>query len=134
MYCKPWLITAIKGPNGKAINAPGAECKQALAPEVADGVNAVLHQVMEQGGTGARLKFGKSDLAGKTGTITDNEAVWYAGYSSKLAAASVVADASLPYRNLIGQTLDGKKMTDASGSGTAGPLWQTAMEGASPTT
>ncbi|MFG1818616.1 penicillin-binding protein [Kribbella sp. NPDC049174] len=130
MYCKPWLVTAIKGPNGKAINAPGADCKQALAPEVADGVNAVLHQVMEPGGTGARLKFGRSDLAGKTGTITDNEAVWYAGYSSKLAAASVVADASLPYRNLIGQTLDGKKMTDASGSGTAGPLWQTAMEGA----
>jgi len=130
MYCKPWLVTAIKGPNGKAINAPGAECKQALAPEVADGVNAVLHSVMETGGTGAKLKFGKSDLAGKTGTITNNEAVWYAGYSSKLSAASVVADASLPYNNLIGQTLDGKKMYDASGSGTAGPLWQTAMEGA----
>ena len=32
MYCKPWLITAIKGPNGKAMTAPGAECKQALAP------------------------------------------------------------------------------------------------------
>ena len=130
MYCKPWLVTAIKGPNGKAISAPGAECKQALAPEVADGVNAVLHQVMETGGTGSKLKFGKSDLAGKTGTITENKAVWYAGYSSKLAAASVVADASLPYRNLIGQTLDGQKMTDASGSGTAGPLWQTAMQGA----
>jgi membrane peptidoglycan carboxypeptidase len=130
MYCKPWLVTAITGPNGKAINAPGADCKQALAPEVADGVNAVLHQVMEPGGTGAKLKFGKSDLAGKTGTISENLAVWYAGYSTKLAAASVVADASVPYNNLIGQTLDGKKMYDASGSGTAGPLWQTAMEGA----
>jgi membrane peptidoglycan carboxypeptidase len=130
MYCNPWVVTAIKGPSGKAVSAPGADCKQALAPEVADGVNAVLHQVMEPGGTGSKLKFGKSDLAGKTGTITDNEAVWYAGYSTKLAAASVVADASLPYKNLIGQTLDGKKMTDASGSGTAGPLWMTAMQGA----
>ncbi|MEU4608688.1 penicillin-binding protein [Kribbella sp. NPDC023972] len=130
MYCKPWLVTAIKGPNGKAINAPGADCKQALAPEVADGVNAVLHQVMEPGGTGSKLKFGKSELAGKTGTISGNLAVWYAGYSSKLAAASVVADASPPYHDLIGQTLDGKKMSDASGSGTAGPLWMTAMQGA----
>jgi membrane peptidoglycan carboxypeptidase len=130
MYCKPWIVTAIKGPNGKAINAPGADCKQALAPEVADGVNAVLHQVMERGGTGANLKFGKSDLAGKTGTIQGNLAVWYAGYSSKLAAASVVADAAPPYDDLARLTLDGKKIRDASGSGTAGPLWMTAMQGA----
>ncbi len=130
MYCKPWLVTSIQNSSGKSINAPGADCKQALSPDVADGVNAVLHQVMQPGGTGAKLNFGKSDLAGKTGTISDNLAVWYAGYSSKLAAASVVADASPPYRNLIGQTLDGNKMYDASGSGTAGPLWETAMQGA----
>ncbi|WP_238160046.1 penicillin-binding protein [Kribbella pratensis] len=130
MYCTPWLVTSIKDAAGKSVTTRGADCKQALAPEVADGVNAVLHQVMQKGGTGSKLNFGKSDLAGKTGTITANKAVWYAGYSSKLAAASVVADASLPYKNLIGQTLNGKKMYDASGSGTAGPLWMTAMQGA----
>ncbi len=79
MYCKPWLVTSIQNSSGKSINAPGADCKQALSPDVADGVNAVLHP---------------------------------------------------PYRNLIGQTLDGNKMYDASGSGTAGPLWETAMQGA----
>jgi membrane peptidoglycan carboxypeptidase len=130
MYCKPWLVTAIKNSVGKPVSTPGADCKQALAPEVADGVNAVLHQVMEPGGTGAKLKFGQSDLAGKTGTIQQAKAVWYAGYSTKLAAAAVVADASPPYYKLIGQTLNGKKMYDASGSGTAGPLWKTAMQGA----
>ncbi|MFF0266535.1 transglycosylase domain-containing protein [Kribbella sp. NPDC004536] len=130
MYCSPWLITSIKDASGKAMPTRGADCKQALAPEVADGVNAVLHQVMEPGGTGQHLRFGNSDLAGKTGTITANKAVWYAGYSTKLAAAAVVADASVPYKNLIGQTLNGEKMYDASGSGTAGPLWETAMQGA----
>ena len=130
MYCTPWLITSVKDASGKSVATRGADCKQALAPEVADGVNAVLHQVMQKGGTGSKLNFGKSDLAGKTGTITLNKAVWYAGYSTRLAAASVVADASLPYKNLIGQTLNGKKMYDASGSGTAGPLWMTAMQGA----
>ncbi len=130
MYCTPWLVTSIKDAAGKSVPIRGADCKQALPQQVADGVNAVLHQVMQTGGTGAKLNFGKSDLAGKTGTITENKAVWYAGYSTRLAAASVVADASLPYRNLIGQTLDGEKMHDASGSGTAGPLWMTAMQGA----
>ena len=83
---------------------------------------------MEPGATGGKLKFGKSDLGGKTGTIQNNHAVWFAGYSSKLAAASVVADANPPYKDLIGQTLNGKKMGDASGSGTAGPIWETAMQ------
>ncbi|MBB5981443.1 membrane peptidoglycan carboxypeptidase [Kribbella solani] len=130
MYCVPWLITSIKDSAGKSMSTPGANCKQVLKPEVADGVNAVLHQVMEAGGTGSKLKFGNSDLAGKTGTINQAKAVWYAGYSSKLAAAAVVADASPPYHQLIGQTLNGEKMRDASGSGTAGPIWEAAMKSA----
>jgi membrane peptidoglycan carboxypeptidase len=129
-YCKPLLVTSVLDKTRKPISTPGPDCKQVLNPAVADGVNYVLHQVMEPGGTGGRLKFGSSDLGGKTGTITNNEAVWYSGYSSSLAAAAVVADASVPYRNLIGQRLDGQRMTDASGSGTAGPLWETAMKGA----
>ncbi|TDO59771.1 membrane peptidoglycan carboxypeptidase [Kribbella sp. VKM Ac-2571] len=130
MYCQPWLITSVKDSAGKSVSIPGAQCKQVLSQEVADGVNAVLHQVMETGGTGSKLKFGKSDLAGKTGTINEAKAVWYAGYSSKLAAAATVADASPPYKELQGQTLNGKPIHDASGSGTAGPIWEAAMKAA----
>jgi membrane peptidoglycan carboxypeptidase len=130
MYCKPQLITAIATSKGKAVPTPPPSCKRALSPSVADGVNYVLEKVMEPGGTGAKLKFGRTDLAGKTGTIDNNRAVWFAGYSTRLAAASVVADASPPYADLIGQTFNGKKLRDASGSGTAGPIWQTAMQGA----
>jgi membrane carboxypeptidase/penicillin-binding protein len=85
---------------------------------------------MEPNGTGGKLKFGPSDLAGKTGTIQKAKAVWYAGYSSKLAAAATVADASLPYDPLRGQTLNGKNIDDPTGSGTAGPIWEAAMKAA----
>jgi membrane peptidoglycan carboxypeptidase len=130
MYCAPWVVTSVKDSAGKPVNIPGANCKQAISQEVADGVNAVLHQVMEKGGTGQHLKFGKSDLAGKTGTINDAKAVWYAGYSSRLAAAATVADASLPYDRLQGQTLNGHHIDDPTGSGTAGPIWEAAMKAA----
>jgi membrane peptidoglycan carboxypeptidase len=130
MYCNPWVVTSVKDAAGKPVSTRGADCKQALAPEVADGVNAVLHQVMEPNGTGGRLKFGKSDLAGKTGTINEAKAVWYAGYSTRLAAAATVADASLPYKPLQGQTLNGHGIDDPTGSGTAGPIWEAAMKAA----
>jgi membrane peptidoglycan carboxypeptidase len=129
-YCTPQLITSVKNYKGRSLTTPGPSCKQVLTPEVADGVNAVLHEVLESGGTGSHLKFGRSDLAGKTGTIQDTKAVWFSGYSNKLAAAAVVADADLPYKKLMGQRFDGRTMSDASGSGTAGPLWETAMQGA----
>ncbi|NIK58831.1 transglycosylase domain-containing protein [Kribbella shirazensis] len=129
IYCNPQIITSIASlKTGKAFQTPGPNCHRVLSPGVADGVNYVLQQVMVKGGTGAKLKFGKSDLAGKTGTTDDNKAVWFAGYSSKLAAASVVADADPPAENMINQTFNGKVMDDASGSGTAGPIWQTAMQ------
>ncbi len=132
-YCTPVLVTSIKDNAGKPINTPGATCRQAISPQVADGVNRVLSAVMEPGGTGGRLNFGKWDLAGKTGTIQDNRAVWYAGYAPNLAAASVVADANLPYTNLMyGHTLDGRDIADPTGSGTAGPLWKTTMQKALP--
>jgi membrane peptidoglycan carboxypeptidase len=131
MYCSPQIITSITSiKSKKTIPTPGPNCHRVLSPGVADGVNYVLQQVMAKGGTGAKLKFGKSDLAGKTGTIDNNRAVWFAGYASKLAAVAVVADADPPAHDLIGQVFNGKKLNDASGSGTAGPLWETAMQAA----
>lgn len=130
-YCEPLLVTSMNDLGGRPIETPDINCKQAIPKGVADGVNRVLSAVMEPGGTGGRLNFGRWDLAGKTGTIQDNRAVWYAGYTPNLAAAAVVADASLPYTNLMhGHTLDGRDISDPTGSGTAGPLWQTAMKGA----
>ncbi|TCC08032.1 transglycosylase domain-containing protein [Kribbella soli] len=130
-YCETIVVTSVRDKSGRPVPGPGFNCKQVLPRAVADGVNRVLSAVMMPGGTGGRLRFGTRDMAGKTGTIQQNLAVWYAGYTPNLAAAAVVADANLPYTNLMYRhTLNGKDIADPTGSGTAGPLWQTAMQGA----
>ncbi|WP_328324945.1 penicillin-binding protein [Kribbella sp. NBC_00382] len=130
-YCAPLIVTSVVNKAGRPIQTPGITCRQALQPGVADGVNRVLSAVMEPGGTGGKLNFGKWDLAGKTGTIQENKAVWFAGYAPNLAGAAVVADATLPYTNLMyGHDLNGEDISDPTGSGTAGPLWKTAMQNA----
>jgi membrane peptidoglycan carboxypeptidase len=130
VYCQPLLVTSITDQTGKSVATPGQTCKQVLEPWVADGVNRVLSAVMQPGGTGGNLKFGNWDLAGKTGTINQNLAVWFSGYTPNLAAAAVVADATPPYTNLMfGHQLDGQDILDPTGSGTAGPLWESAMSG-----
>ncbi|MFF0267458.1 transglycosylase domain-containing protein [Kribbella sp. NPDC004536] len=129
-YCKPLVVTSVRDKAGRPVPGPGFDCRQAIPRQVADGVNRMLSQVMMPGGTGGHLRFGSRDMAGKTGTIQQNLAVWFSGYTPNLAAAAVVADASLPYKNLMRQTLNGERIADPTGSGTAGPLWETAMQGA----
>ncbi|MGW5191049.1 transglycosylase domain-containing protein [Kribbella sp. NPDC004138] len=130
-YCTPIVVTSVRDKSWRPVPGPGYDCKQVLPRAVADGVNRVLSAVMMPGGTGGRLRFGTRDMAGKTGTIQENLAVWYAGYTPNLAAAAVVADANLPYTNLMYRhTLNGQDIADPTGSGTAGPLWKTAMQGA----
>jgi len=130
-YCTPIVVTSVRDKSWRPVPGPGYDCKQVLPRAVADGVNRVLSAVMMPVGTGGRLRFGTRDMAGKTGTIQENLAVWYAGYTPNLAAAAVVADANLPYTNLMYRhTLNGQDIADPTGSGTAGPLWKTAMQGA----
>ncbi|TDW21745.1 transglycosylase domain-containing protein [Kribbella kalugense] len=130
-YCAPLVVTSVRDKSGRPVPGPGINCKQAIPRQVADGVNRVLSAVMMPGGTGGHLRFGTRDMGGKTGTIQQNLAVWFAGYTPNLAAAAVVADASLPYTNLMfGHDLNGQDIADPTGSGTAGPLWETAMQGA----
>ena len=130
-YCRPVLVTSLQDKASKPIDTPGIDCKQAIAPGVADGVNRVLSAVMEPGGTGGRLNFGNWDLAGKTGTIQENLAVWYAGYAREPRGGrgrgrceSAVHEPDVrPHPGRAGHL-------DSTGSGTAGPLWKTAMQSA----
>ncbi|MEU0096130.1 penicillin-binding protein [Kribbella sp. NPDC006257] len=131
MYCTPVGVTSVLNAAAKQMGNFGPKCRQAISQQVADGTNYVLHQVMQPGGTGGHLNFGSSDLAGKTGTISDNKAVWFSGYSNRFAAAAVVADVHPKARSLVGQTHDGDTLSfsEVSGSGVAGPIWEAAMRG-----
>src|SRR5664280_1128019 len=70
VHCDPIIVSSIASRAGQAIATQSANCKQAIRPEVADGVNYVLQYVMQPGGTGAGVRIpGNRPQAGKTGTI-----------------------------------------------------------------
>jgi membrane carboxypeptidase/penicillin-binding protein len=68
--------------------------------------------------------------AGKTGTISDNKAVWFDGYTPNMAAAATVAGANFDghQQTLNGHTVGGVYITSAHGSTNAGPIWGDAMK------
>ena len=133
LHCTNRPVTEILNSRGKLLKAYPAKCEQVLPKDVADAVNDILRGVQEPGGFGYGAGLSLSQpSAGKTGTTSENKAVWFVGYTPNLAAASMIAGANQagqPQR-LDGNYIGGRYISfeSAAGSTLAGPQWADAME------
>lgn len=129
MHCTSTPITDITDRNGEVLPIAGPQCSRVLKRAYADAINDILKGVMAPpDGFGAGIAPDQPS-AGKTGTTNENKAVWFIGYTPNLAAAAVIAGINREGEpdQLIGKSLAGVVLVDASGSGTAGPVWGDAL-------
>jgi penicillin-binding protein 1A len=90
---RPVLITKIIDAQGKVIHQAKEQAfQQALTPEVAAGVNAMLIRAVDQGtGAALRSRFGVTEpIAGKTGTSQDHSDAWFVAYTPGLVIGTWV--------------------------------------------
>jgi membrane peptidoglycan carboxypeptidase len=91
IHCDPIIVSKITTRAGKNLAVPDANCRRVVNKDVADGVNKILKSVVDKGtGTRAKIHDGR-DIAGKTGTIDSNEAVWFAGYTPEIAGVAMIS-------------------------------------------
>ena len=91
IHCDPIIVSKITTRSGKNLAVPDANCRRVVDKDVADGVNKVLKSVVDKG-TGKRAKiYDGRAIAGKTGTINSNEAVWFAGYTPEIAGVAMIS-------------------------------------------
>ncbi len=133
VWCDPRPVTQILDSRGKVVKDYPDKCEQLVKSDVADAVNDILRGVVAPGGFGSALNPGQP-AAGKTGTIQDNKAVWFDGYTPDLAAAAMIAGANSFGQpiTLNGQTVGGRYIAQAFGSTNAGPIWGDAMKAVAP--
>ncbi|CAN5193648.1 transglycosylase domain-containing protein [soil metagenome] len=131
-YCTPRPVASVADSRGKVIKKYAPTCKKVLTDDEAATINAILRGVQLPGGFG----YGNGTnltvpSAAKTGTTSDNTAVWFAGYTPQLATAAMIAGANAKGqpRSIVNTTIAGRFVTFqvASGSGLAGPMWKKAM-------
>lgn len=130
LHCDSRPVTAIEDASGAQIRKYSSSCEQVMPQTTADAVNDILRGVQETG-FGAQAGIGlPQPSAGKTGTINENMAVWFCGYTPNLATASMIAGANRKghWITLNGQTLANQYVASAHGSTTAGPMWGDAMK------
>ena len=89
---EPYLISRIVDMRGKIIfeaspQDVGDESLRVLDERTAFVADSLLQEVTRSGtAASARVKLGRTDIAGKTGTTNDAHDAWFAGYHPKVSA------------------------------------------------
>jgi membrane peptidoglycan carboxypeptidase len=129
-YCTPIGVADVSDTAGRHYPAEATQCRAAVKPEVARGVNAVLQDVLKMGsGVYINPKVqSRVPVAAKTGTSNNNGATWVVGYTSGLATASFFGD-TLQGQKRAGQniTINGNFYKAIDGYMLAGPQWANYM-------
>ncbi len=125
IYCDPIAITSIVNRAGDQLPIPSANCRQALDPGLAAGMNHALSQVWS--GTGRPIGAIPGRVAaGKTGTTSENEHTWFVGYTPQISTAVWVGfpDETKPMQGI---PINGVTRRNVYGSTIAGPTWKRFM-------
>ncbi|KRE80293.1 transglycosylase domain-containing protein [Arthrobacter sp. Soil763] len=137
-YCAPMAITSVTDATGAKLPAQAPDCRDAIKPEVARGVNYALQEVLNRG-SGSLIQPRISTLtdfpiAAKTGTSNNNGSTWVVGHTTGLATAAWFGDA-LNDQGRAGQnvTINGQFYEGIDGYMIAGPMFSKFMAQIAPT-
>jgi penicillin-binding protein 1A len=89
---QPYLISKIIDGKGRVIfeaspRSVGDESKRVLDEKTNFVIDSLMQEVTRSGTAAtARVKLGRTDIAGKTGTTNDSHDAWFAGYHPNLCA------------------------------------------------
>ena len=124
-YIKPMYYTKIVDHDGNTILDNVAQTRQVLKPTTAWLLTSAMEDVVTKG-TGGSVNFGNMTIAGKTGTTSDYNDVWFAGYTpyytcttwagydnnTKLSSAEEKALAKSLWRKVMEQVHEGLENKD----------------------
>ena len=91
IHCSPIIVDTITTMEGQKLDAPNANCSRVVSEDVADGINKLMANVMTNGTGNKVLTADRRPQGGKTGTISSNEAVWFAGYTPEIAGVAMIS-------------------------------------------
>jgi len=99
MRAEPYLLTEVRGRNGKSLYRHEAKQKRVVDADSAYVMHTLLRGVVRRG-TATRLKsYGLGYVAGKTGTTNDYRDAWFVGYTADMVTSVWVGfDRGAPLR------------------------------------
>ncbi len=125
-YCTPVAVTKVTDRAGNEVPVPPSSCTKVLEPDVVNGVNYALQQVVTRGGTGKNAVLPGRPAAGKTGTANDETHAWFVGYTPQLSGA-VWMGHSQGDKSMMYTTINGRYNRWVFGGSYPAQAWQRYM-------
>ena len=122
MNTQPFFISRIEDKNGMLVKSFAASQKEVINPNTAFKMVKMMRGVVNFG-TGARLRFKyniRNDIAGKTGTTSNQADAWFIGYCPQLIAGTWVGCDDREFRFRTEQM--------GQGASSALPIWAFFMK------
>jgi membrane peptidoglycan carboxypeptidase len=117
---KPFMVREVRRGDEMLFQAEAEVGPAAFSEDVAADATYAMQQVVERGtARAAQLEDGR-DVAGKTGTSSDNKDAWFVGFTPQLSTA-----VWLGYADPRTITVDG---VDVTGGGLSSRIWKAYME------
>ncbi len=116
VYLEPYLIEAVRTPDGQNLETHQPRAHKAMEPEIAFVLGHILEGVVDRG-TAVSVSRLDLDLAGKTGTTDDYIDAWFVGYTPTHTILTWVG-------HDVNRSI-GRNMT---GAAAALPIWQSIVE------
>ncbi|UIJ35117.1 transglycosylase domain-containing protein [Allobranchiibius sp. GilTou73] len=137
MYCPPRPVDSMVDGNGKKLAISVGKCKRVMSQQVAAETTQIFRAVLnpdDHKATGYKAALANNrPAAGKTGTVSGANNIWFVGYTPQLATAVWVGHGSGSDRPLRNVPINGQKI----GSGNyifagdlAAPMWKDIMDAA----
>jgi penicillin-binding protein 1A len=120
---QPFFISKIEDKNGMLIKSFASVQKEIINPTTAYKMVNLMRNVVASGGTGARMRFKynvTADVAGKTGTTTNQADAWFIGYVPDLIAGVWVGCDDREFRF--------RSENKGQGAASALPIWAMFMK------
>lgn len=116
-YIEPKLYTTVIDHDGNTIldSSQNAETRQVIKNTTAWLLTSAMEDVVTEG-TGTSVNFGTTAIAGKTGTTSDENDVWFAGYTPRYTCTTWAG-----YDNNVDLTTDEEQAL-------AKTIWRAVME------
>ncbi len=120
---QPFFISKIEDKNGMLIKSFASVQKEIINPHTAFKMVKLMRNVVAPGGTGARMRFKygvTADVAGKTGTTSNQADAWFIGYVPDLIAGAWVGCDDREFRFRLESM--------GQGAASALPIWALFMK------
>ncbi|MCD6011737.1 MAG: penicillin-binding protein [Flavipsychrobacter sp.] len=123
VHTQPFFISKIEDKNGMLVKSFASVQKEVINPNTAFKMVKLMRNVVAGGGTGARMRFRynvTADIAGKTGTTSNQADAWFLGYAPDLMAGAWVGCDDREFRF--------RREDLGQGAASALPIWALFMK------